>query len=62
MAPLVPAGTAADVRALEREDYVGQEDVVRDSDGRPVMAVVTERSDGQDVAVYAPTAHLEVSR
>jgi hypothetical protein len=56
-APMVPAGTRAKVEAVEREDYIGGEDVQYDGDGRPVMAVVTTRDDGNDVAVYAPTAH-----
>lgn len=56
-APMVPAGTRAKVEAVEREDYIGDEDVQYDGDGRPVMAVVTTRDDGNDVAVYAPTAH-----
>ena len=56
-APMVPAGTRAKVTAHEREDYVGNEDVQLDGNGRPIMSVVTTRDDGQDVAVYAPTAH-----
>jgi hypothetical protein len=56
-APMVPAGTRAKVEAVEREDYIGDEDVQYDANGRPIMAVVTTRADGNDVAVYAPTAH-----
>src|SRR5688572_22680652 len=49
--PMVPAGTKAKVTAVEREDYIGNENAGR------VMAVKTERSDGSnDVAVFAPTA------
>lgn len=55
-APMVPAGTRCKVEAVEREDYVGHELVQTDADGRPVMAVVTTRDDGTDVAVYAPCA------
>ena len=48
---MVPAGTKAKVTAVEREDYIGNDNVGR------VMAVKTERSDGSnDVAVFAPTA------
>lgn len=53
-APMVPAGTKARVYAREREDYINNETVQTDGDGRPIMSVVTEREDGQDVAVYAP--------
>lgn len=56
-APMVPAGTKAKVTAHEREDYIGGEDVQYDGNGRPIMAVVTTRDDGNDVAVFAPTAH-----
>ncbi|HEY4632314.1 MAG TPA: hypothetical protein VIH00_00230 [Candidatus Limnocylindrales bacterium] len=54
-APMVPAGTRCKVETREREDYVGDEQV-RLHEGRPVMSVVTTRDDGQDVAVFAPTA------
>ena len=58
-APLVLAGTRAKVESREREDYVGTEDVFL-HEGRPVMSVVTTRDDGQDVTVFAPTAHARV--
>lgn len=57
LAPMVLDGVHCAVRAMVREDYVGGEDVRTDDEGRPVMAVVTVRDDGQDCAVYAPTAH-----
>ena len=53
---------AGDVRhvAVERQDWIGQDvGVRRDSDGRAVMAVVTERADGSnDCHVFAPIATL----
>lgn len=55
-APLVPYGTRAKVEAVDRGDYVGSEQVTTDGDGRPVMAVVTTRDDGQDCTVFAPSA------
>jgi hypothetical protein len=55
-APMVPAGTRCKVEAVERGDYVGRELVQTDGEGRPWMAVVTTRDDGQDCAVLAPTA------
>lgn len=55
-APMLPKGTAAKVEAHMREDYVGDEQVQVDEDGRPVMSVVTTRDEGQDVIVFAPTA------
>jgi len=54
-APMVPAGVKVDVRAVERQDYVG-DDLVPMHQGRPIMAVITERSDGMDTAVFAPAA------
>lgn len=57
-APMIPAGSKAKVTSVEREDYIGSEQVRTDAEGRPVMAVITEREDGSnDVAVYAPTAN-----
>lgn len=56
-APMVPAGSDVKVEAVEREDYVGQEVVTTDGEGRPIMAVVTTRADGSnDCAVMAPCA------
>lgn len=60
-APMVPAGQSCRVRAVEREDYEGGEDVQRDGRGRPIMSVITERPDGStDVAVMAPTVQLKI--
>jgi hypothetical protein len=61
-APMVEAGTKCKVEAVEREDYVGYEDVQMDSDNRPIMAVVTTRDDGQDCAVLAPLAKTKLER
>jgi hypothetical protein len=58
-APMVPAGTRCKIEAHEREDYIGSELVQKDGDGRPVMAVVTTRDDGQDCAVLAPAAQAD---
>lgn len=55
-APMVPAGSRCKVEAVEREDYINGDHVQVDAEGRPVMAVVTTRDDGQDCAVFAPTA------
>jgi hypothetical protein len=55
-APMVPAGTACKVVALEREDYIRGDLVTLDGERRPVMAVETTRDDGTDRAVFAPCA------
>jgi hypothetical protein len=57
MAPLVLDGVRCKVVPEERQDYVGGEDVRLDPGGRPVMAVRTVRDDGEDLLVFAPTAH-----
>jgi hypothetical protein len=60
-APMLPAGTKAKVDAVERQDYVGKEDVQLDPERkRPVMSVVTTRDDGTDAIVFAPTARTGV--
>ena len=53
--PMVPVGTSCKIEAVEREDYIGREQVQLHQ-GRPVMSVVTTRDDGQDCAVFAPAA------
>lgn len=58
--PMVPAGIRAEHRAAEREDYIGDEHVQFDGNGRPVMSVTTVRDEGQDCTVYAPTATAKV--
>lgn len=56
-APMVPAGTDCTIRAVERQDYIGREDVQTNADGRPVMSVIVERADGSnDCVAYAPCA------
>lgn len=55
-APMVQEGVRCKIEAVEREDYVGKEDVQKDGEGRPIMAIVTTREDGQDCAVLAPSA------
>jgi hypothetical protein len=60
--PLQPEGSRVRHVVVEREDYVGSEDVQTDDNGRPVMAVLTERPDGSnDTVVYAPAARGRVS-
>lgn len=60
--PMVEEGTVCRVVQVDREDYVGSEDVQLTDTGRAVMAVRTEYPDGRsDCAVYAPTAHLRLS-
>jgi hypothetical protein len=60
-APLVPAGTKCQVTAHEREDYIGAEQVQLtdvDGKGRPIAQIRTERNDGTDCVVLAPTARI----
>jgi len=57
-APMVEAGVRVEVRPVERDDYVGSEKVQTDAEGRPWMAVVTKRNDGEDRAVLAPSATI----
>ena len=47
----------AKVFAVVRPDYVGAEHgITYDDNKRPIMSVVTERENGNDVAVFAPVA------
>jgi len=56
--PFVPAGIKCKIESNEREDYINNEIVQTDGEGAPIMSVVTTREDGQDCAVYAPTAQI----
>lgn len=56
ISPLVRANTKAKIIVVEREDYVGKEKVQTDASGRPVMAVTTERDEGQDCIVFPASA------
>lgn len=54
--PMRVRNSGSRVRLVEREDYVGAEQVQL-INGRPVMAAVTDRPDGSnDAVLYAPTA------
>ena len=60
---MVERGTRAKVEAVEREDYVGREQVqlgVVAGRVTPIMSIVTTRDDGQDCAVYAPVAQASI--
>lgn len=61
VAPLVRAGTDCKVTAVERDDYLRDEEQRTGDDGKPYMAVVTERADGSnDVAVFPGVAAFGV--
>lgn len=60
MVPLIKEGTKAKVERVEREDYIGDEDVQFDGEGKPTMSVVTTRDDGQDCVIFAPSANIGV--
>lgn len=56
LAPLVPAGEKAKHTAVERQDFIGKEDVQYDALGRPMMSVQTETNDSLSTTVFAPAA------
>ena len=58
MTPLIRVGEKAKVEAKEREDYIGDEQVQTDANGRPVMSVVVTRDEGQDCTVFPPSATI----
>jgi hypothetical protein len=55
-APLILRGTKAKTTVNDREDYVGQELVQTDAEGRVVASTTTTRDDGEDCTVYVSTA------
>ncbi len=56
--PLIPSSTRGESRIVERQDYIGTDLVQLTPGGRPVMAVVTTRDDGEDCTIFAPCASL----
>lgn len=54
--PFLRDGQSSKLTFVEREDYVGDEVVQTGDRGRPVMAAVVTRDDGEDRTVYAPAA------
>ena len=59
--PFRRAGEDADTRLVEREDYVGDEDVRTDENGGVWMAAEIVHGDGHtDRFVYAPTAVMDL--
>ncbi len=58
--PYVRKGAKAKLSLVMREDYIGSEKVQTDDEGRPVMAIVTERDNGRDTRVFAPVATVGV--
>lgn len=60
LVPLTREGEKTHQVAVDREDYVNGEDVQRDANGRPVMAVQTHHHDGSaDCTIYAPAAGIK---
>jgi len=53
--PFVPAHSDAIIRVEERQDYIGNDMVFHDANGRPIMSVYTMREDGEDCHILAPT-------
>ena len=56
-APMQPAGSDCKLYAVERGDYLNGAEQRTGDDGRPYMAVITERADGSnDAHVFAEVA------
>ena len=63
VAPLVLAGTDCRVSAVERGDYLNGETQRKGDDGKPYMAVRTDRADGSnDLIVFPGVAVAGVAR
>lgn len=62
VAPLIREGSDCRVIAVERGDYLRNEQQRTGDDGKPYMAVVTEYADGHtDAAVFPAVATLAAS-
>lgn len=60
-APMVEEGQRAHVYAVERGDYLNGAEQTTDEEGRPIMSVVRERADGNDVWAHAEHARVTAS-
>jgi hypothetical protein len=60
-APMVEAGTRADVRAVTRENYLGGAVQTTTEDGTPISSIVRIREDGQDCWAQAEAARIVVN-
>lgn len=60
LVPLVPEGVRAKHERVERQDWIGAEQVRFDAEARPTMSVLTTTDDGQDCTVFAPTAKAKM--
>lgn len=58
--PFVPAGSDARLRVEERQDYIGKDIPFTDANGRVLMAVYTQREDGEDCHILAPTTTMNI--
>lgn len=54
--PMVDEALNVKVEVNEREDFVANEVVQLDGEGRPIMSIKTIRDDGEDCVIYAPAA------
>ncbi len=61
MAPLVPEGERAKHTAVERQGWIGKEDVQYDANDRPMMSVLTETDDSLSTTVFSPAARAGMS-
>ena len=57
--PFVPANSNGRLRLVEREDYVGNDTVSTDANGRVIMSAYVQRDDGEDCFILAPTTNLK---
>jgi hypothetical protein len=60
-APMVEAGTKADVRAIVRDDYLAGAIQTTDDTGRPISGIVRVRDDGQDCWAQAEAARITIT-
>jgi hypothetical protein len=54
--PMTQQGERVGVKTHEREDYIGNDIVRTDGEGRPIMATTITHDDSEDRLVYVPTA------
>lgn len=59
--PFVEAGMDAGFRVNYRQDYLGKDTAITDGDGNVVQSVTTQRENGEDCTIFAPSANVNLS-
>lgn len=58
--PFVEEGIKARFRVNYREDYLRTDTATVDGEGKPIQSINTQRDDGEDCTIFAPSINLVI--